>query len=871
MEEQRSILSQFREARARLSPGVQVWVLAFLIAGAGLGIAQLRSQWWIHQARPLNVEWWMLAPAFAASEVFVIHYQFRREQYSFTLMELPLAVGLFFTSWPQLVFARLVGGGLALRLHRKQGPMKMAFNLACNVFETSLAVVLFRAFAGHHHGPTFRPVSSAVFAIWLSALAVTVFIALAISIFEGRPDRRNLVRLFAANQVVAITNVSLAMVAVSVLWVNRATGWLLLVVAGILLLGYRSYASLQQKHDDLELLYDFTRRAGRALDADSGTRELLSQVAGVLRARVVELLIDSRHESGSLVRMRLVEGGEVEMSLTEPDRLWQRTMESDHPILAKAPISDRSLAADLADREVDDALIAALRDSNGEVIGVMLAGDRLGELRTFTQDDLKLFEALANHASVSLENRHLIERLRAEAAEKEHQALHDALTGLPNRLLFQLRVGGALARARERRSSVAVMLLDLDRFKEVNDTLGHHNGDLLLQEIGERLRRILRAGDTVARLGGDEFAVLLPDLAGEEAAMAAADGIRHALERPFEISGVNLDVGCSVGIAMWPQHGEDPTLLLQRADVAMYSAKESGRGVDVYDPTSDTYSLERLALVGELRQAIEMGELAVHYQPKADLVTGELVGVEALVRWFHPRHGSVPPEEIIGIAEQTGLIRPLTLWVLNQALRQVRTWRRAGRDLDVAVNLSIRNLLDAELPADVLRLLADLGLPASALTFEITESSIMNDPGRTVSVLGRLRAMGVQLAIDDFGTGYSSFSHLQRLPVDEIKIDKSFVQHMATDESDLVIVRSIVDLGRNLGLRVVAEGVEDEAVWKLLAGLGCDLAQGFVLAKPLPAAEFETWLDLRDAEVKAPAPSTDGEVVPLRTPAARRS
>jgi diguanylate cyclase (GGDEF)-like protein len=502
------------------------------------------------------------------------------------------------------------------------------------------------------------------------------------------------------------------------------------------------------------------------------------------------------------------------------------------------------------------------------VIRLMVAGDRLGELRTFTHEDLKLFEALANHASVSLENRHLVERLRKEAAEKEHQALHDSLTNLPNRLLFQKRVADALHQGRLRSSKAAIMLLDLDRFKEVNDTLGHHNGDLLLQEIGDRLRRILRAGDTVARLGGDEFAVLLPDLAGVEAAVAAADGIRHALERPFSIADVNLDIGCSVGVAMWPDHGDDATVLLQRADVAMYSAKNNQGGVQVYDPNADTYSLERLALVGELRSAIDRGELAVHYQPKADARTGQLTGMEALVRWNHPRQGYVPPEEIISIAEQTGLIRPLTLWVLNQALRQCRQWRRAGHPFDIAVNLSIRNLLDPELPNDVLRLLTELGLPASSLIFEITESSIMSDPVRTVAVLGRMRAMGVRLAIDDFGTGYSSFSHLRRLPVDEIKIDKSFVQHLANDHSDLVIVRSIVDLGRNLGLRVVAEGVEDDIAWRELAALGCDVIQGYVLTRPLGEAEFDIWLAAHEEIAPASVPS---DVVQLRSPAVRRS
>ncbi|MCU1377695.1 MAG: putative Diguanylate cyclase/phosphodiesterase [Acidimicrobiales bacterium] len=855
-----------RARRLARAPAAKVWTLTVLITAIGLALGELRPSWWGTQDLPLHLEWWMLVPAFAASEIFVIHYQFRRQVYTFTLSELPLAVGLFFASWPALLLARLVGAGVALRLNRKQSPMKMAFNLACNVLETSIAVVLFRLLAGHNDGRSLRTLSGAAAGVVTAVVVVTAAIAIAIAIYEGWPNRRHLVRLFVANLIVATTNSCVALVAVAVLWVNPKAGWLLLVVAAILFVAYRSYARLQQKHDDLELLYDFTRRTGRALQVDSAMRELLGQIRAVLRSDMAAIVVRSSNAEGSLIRTVLAGEDGLEIAPTVEDPLWMRMEQSGRSLLAATPIRDDDLRDELDAYGAKDALVAPLRRGDGTVLGMMIAANRLGDQRTFTAEDLKLFEALANHASVSLENRHLIERLRAEAADKEHQAQHDALTGLPNRMLFQERVAQALA-VSGGEAKVAVMLLDLDRFKEVNDTLGHHNGDLLLQEIGDRLRRILRAGDTVARLGGDEFAVLLPDLAGEEAAMAAAEGICHALERPFAIAEVNLDVGCSIGVAIWPDHGDDATLLLQRADVAMYSAKESQRGVDVYDAEKDTYSLERLALVGELRTAIERGELAVHYQPKADVGTGQLLGMEALIRWHHPRHGDVPPEEIIAIAEQTGLIRPLTLWVLNQALRQCRQWRRDGRPFDVAVNLSIRNILDAELPADVLRLLTDLGLPASALTFEITETAIMSDPVRTVAVLGRLRSMGVRLAIDDFGTGYSSFSHLRRLPVDEIKIDKSFVQHLATDESDLVIVRSIVDLGHNLGLRVVAEGVEDDAAWQHLAALGCDVVQGYILTRPLAPAQLETWLAVHGDAYPAPV---SGDVVPLRNPAFRR-
>ncbi|MBW8827677.1 MAG: EAL domain-containing protein [Acidobacteria bacterium] len=744
--------------------------------------------------------------------------------------------------------------------------MKLIFNLATHWVETATAVLIFRALVGGATGHDARGMVAGLAAAIVSGLLATACIAGAIACYEGIPESRIVRRLVVANFVVSITNSSLALVTVAVLWVSRGAGWLLSVVAVILYIGYRSYARLQQKHDDLELLYDFTRRTGRALQVDTAMRELLSQVRTVLRANTAELVVRGPGIDAPFVRTVLRDDGDVDVIPVGEDGLWRRVVERGSSMLAAAPVRDSVLRGELAAHGVQDALIAPLRRVDGEIIGMMLAGDRLGEQRTFSVEDLKLFEALANHAGVSLENRHLIDRLRSEAADKEHQALHDALTGLPNRLLFQRRVDQAILTNRS--SKVAVMLLDLDRFKEVNDTLGHHNGDLLLQEVGDRLRRTLRAGDTVARLGGDEFGVLLPDLAGGEAAVAAASGVRAALERPFAIGEMTLDVGASIGIALWPDHGDDATVLYQRADVAMYAAKESQRGVEVYEAARDTYSLERLALVGELRSAIDRGDLAVHYQPKADIVTGRVLGVEALVRWYHPRHGPVPPEEIIRIAEQTGIIRQLTLWVLGQALRQCRTWRRNGQNFDVAVNLSFRNIVDAELPNDVRRLLDEVGLPPSALTFEMTESSIMIDPIRTIALLSRLRQMGIGLAIDDFGTGYASFSHLRRLPVDEIKIDKSFVTHLASDESDAVIVRTIIDLGRNLGLRVVAEGVEDRASLDILAAAGCDVAQGYLLTPPLPADELDRWLDARSHAMPAtvePVESPEGaDVVRLR-------
>jgi diguanylate cyclase (GGDEF)-like protein len=435
-----------------------------------------------------------------------------------------------------------------------------------------------------------------------------------------------------------------------------------------------------------------------------------------------------------------------------------------------------------------------------------------------------------------------IYRAGRQAVINEHQALHDALTDLPNRALFHDRAATAIAAARRDGSTVAVLLMDLDRFKEINDTLGHHHGDLLLREIGPRLHEALRESDSVARLGGDEFACLLVNVASPESAAEVARRVLASLERPVVVEGTTLDVGASIGIACFPDHGDDVDTVIQRADIAMYVAKEAQSGFEIYAPEQNRHSPYRLSLVGELRRAIEAGELDVHYQPKAELRSGHVRGVEALVRWHHPRHGMVLPGDFVPLAEHTGLIKPLTVHVMHVALGQCQRWRREGLDMSVSVNISARTLLDRQLPQDVAHALSFWGLGPECLVLEITESTIMADPGRAKAILEQLSEMGVRLAIDDFGTGYSSLAYLKRLPVSEIKIDKSFVMNMTTDRSDAMIVQSTINLARNLGLETVAEGVENAEAWRQLVELGCDRAQGYFLSRPLSAGDLDDWL-----------------------------
>ena len=440
--------------------------------------------------------------------------------------------------------------------------------------------------------------------------------------------------------------------------------------------------------------------------------------------------------------------------------------------------------------------------------------------------------------------RRVTRRLRGHLAEIEHQALHDGLTGLPNRDLFRRRIDDALAEAEQRRSGVAVLLLDLDRFKEINDTLGHQSGDLLLQALAHRLENLIRATDTVARLGGDEFAIVSPGAGEEAGAFALAERIRAGLEAPFALAGLTVEVEASIGIALYPDHGADVEALIRHADVAMYNGKKTHRPM-LYSQKDDHYSPDRLALVGELRRAIANGELVVHYQPRVELATGDVQTVEALVRWDHPERGLLSPGEFLPLAEHTGLIRPLTGYVLDEALADCASWSQDGLRPGVSANLSARDLLDADLPREVESLLTKHGVNPTLLEVEITENTILTDPERTRIVLERLRDLGVRLSIDDFGTGFSSLGQLKRLPVDVLKIDKSFVLNMEHDDNDDVIVRSTIELGHNLGLRVVAEGVETQETWSRLAQLGCDTAQGFFISRPLPRIVLVDWLRKR--------------------------
>jgi diguanylate cyclase (GGDEF)-like protein/PAS domain S-box-containing protein len=436
------------------------------------------------------------------------------------------------------------------------------------------------------------------------------------------------------------------------------------------------------------------------------------------------------------------------------------------------------------------------------------------------------------------------QELRDLAELNRRQALHDSLTGLPNRMHFRQRVEQAIAVSRRDGAELAVLLIDLDRFKEINDTLGHHYGDLLLVELARRFESVLRRIDTIARLGGDEFGLLVPHLNDSEADVGQTlRRILAALEQPFQIDDLPLHVEASIGVALYPAHGTDVDVLLQRADIAMYVAKETGVAHALYAEELDRNDTASLTLLSELPRAIRARELVLHYQPKVDVRTGELTSVEALLRWQHPTRGLIPPLDFIPLAERTALIEPLTQFVLDEALGQTKRWELEGHNVTVAVNLSMRSLHEQALPGQVAELLHKWDLSGERLTLEITESSIVSDPARAKAMVEQLSALGVVISIDDFGVGYTSLSYLARLELDQIKIDRCFVRNMDADTDDAAIVSSIITLGHDLGLEVVAEGVETKAACDDLTRLGCDTLQGYYIGRPLPADDFGRLLE----------------------------
>ncbi len=800
-------------------------------------LALLGTEPWILTESPARVlvSLLVLAAMSAATEGFAIHVRVRRGGHAVSLSEIPVVLGLLMTGPLALTLSRVIGGVTGMAVFRHQRGLKLAFNATVLAVQATAAAAVFRLLAG--------PPGTLGPRQWLAAYAATIvaemlmgtLVTAAIALHDDPSEWRRLPVAATLGVPLVVVTTSIALVGGIVVIRDPRAVALLAVVSFVTFLGYRGYVRQTQGHEQVESLYAFTRALDGSLDRADVVRTLLDQVRDQLRAEVAELLVPGP-EPDTWTRTRMSGTNTVEVSrvpAAEPAPWWVAAAAGE-PVLIQATEHDGA---------GHDGIAVPVRIGDGAP-AVLLVSHSLPDLPTFGPDQVRLFLALANHASLSLVQAGLVDQLRKEVTEKEYLALHDPLTGLPNRRHFhRLLVSRLGSRGATRPVPfTAVMLMDLDRFKEVNDALGHNIGDALLREVADRLRHYLGDRGVIARLGGDEFAVLVTAATSVAEAHAVGDDLVRAMERPVTIGHLNLTARISIGIACGPEHGDAAQTLIQRADVAMYAAKQTRSGARVYQSQDDKNSARRLALVADLTEAVQRRELTVDFQPKLEPSTGMVTGAEALARWHHREQGYIPPDVFIPLAEHSGLIRPLTLHVLEVALRRCAAWRRAGHDMDVAVNLSPNALLDSSLPDVVTRLLGQAGVPAAALVLEITESTLMADPTGSMSTLDRLHAIGVKLSIDDFGTGYSSLGRLRELPIHEVKIDRSFVQRVAIDHRDRAVVRSAIQLGHALDLHVVAEGVEDATTLAHLRQEGCDLVQGYYVSRPMPADKFEGWL-----------------------------
>ncbi len=766
----------------------------------------------------------------------VLHY--RGNSYLFILEEVPLLLGLVFLSPRLFILGSVLTEAFVFVFLSKKALIKVVYNMTSGLLLTALTVIVFRELLGSHSPISIQGWGSLAVAGCFLAATTTVVVKVVMKL-NGQTTERRTPLQFTTEAMLMVSSICLSFVVLDAAWFNLWATLPLVLVGVLITLAYRGYSRLLLRFGSLQRLYDFSRTLSTAsLEPSSMSLDVLEQVRTVMRARRAELIL--AEPSGIPRRISVGDGG---ASGVEPIALDQRSFVTKAIATGDASLhnngaKDGGLGSDPIAGEYSDAIVAPIM--NGQVpIGAIVALDRDEEEDHFDNDDLRLFGMLVAHASASLERARLVEELRYEVDRNLYQATHDMLTGLPNRSLFLTRAASVLNESHR----VAIVLLDINRFKDVNDTLGHAIGDRLLCEISERLLRAVSGRATVARLGGDEFALVIADVADPDTAIAIVHELHAEISRPIKIDGLTLAAAASAGVALAPEHGDDVALLLQRADIAMYLAKERRSTVELYSVEHDQSMQRWLMLSGLLTHALEdKSELRVMYQPIANAQSGQIEQVEALARWQNPEQGAIPPDEFIGIAEQLGLISQITDFVLAEGCAQLASWRRAGLQIGLAINVSGREFADSSLVSRVAKHLQLNELPPDALTLEVTETEVMADLGQASQVLDQLAGLGIRIAIDDYGTGYSSLAYLHRLPVQELKIDRSFVTNLPTDLSNAIIVRSSIAMAHSLGLTVVAEGAEDEATCAALADADCDSIQGYYLSRPMEPAQLQEWL-----------------------------
>ncbi|HEY7522842.1 MAG TPA: EAL domain-containing protein [Candidatus Limnocylindrales bacterium] len=865
-------MEEARPARRMRWPAVlRVWAfsLSLAVGATLLFLGDVRFLPRIHT--PFDIPWPVIAGIFYLAEVKVVEVHFRRETHSFSLSEVPAVIGLFFLGPLEYMLALLLGSGVALAVHSRQSPLKLTFNLSYYALAGVVSLALFHAL-GRFGSPPGPGDWAATFAATLTTCVLgAVSIATVISLSGGAPQYRKLPEMLQFGGMGALANTSLALLGVSILWSDPLAIWLLAVPILTLFIAYRAYVSEREKGERLELLYESSRILQRSPELDSALIALLEHAREMFRAERAEVILYPRDGTGDALRTSC--GADLPTVVMTPvaidpdDRVRRQVTEDGHAVF-HVPTGGRDAEG------IRQAMVSPLVGESG-VIGTMTIANRLTEGTSFGEDDLRLLETLANQAAVALENGQLEQSLAELSRLKEqlrHQAYHDSLTSLANRALFTEQVETRLA-AHESGVTPVVLFLDLDDFKVVNDTLGHGTGDLLLVAVAERIAGAVRADDLAARLGGDEFAILISDRSGLEEAITLAGRLLDALAAPFLIRGHEILVGTSIGIAAARLAGEHSDELLRNADVAMYTAKASGkRRFAVFEPTMHAALVARHELSAELSRSVARRELEVFYQPIIDLATLRISGVEALIRWRHPVRGLVVPDEFIRLAEETGAIIAVGRWVLHAASTQVVAWhRRFGFPLSLSVNLSPHELQQVGFIAEVAAILDETGLQPRDLILEMTETAMFQDTQTSIAKLDSLRRQGVRIAVDDFGTGYSSLGYLRRFPVDILKIARDFVGQRdaatpdsstaaagrteSTADEDWAFAHAIVALGQKLGLTIVAEGIETSGQLQALRELGCELGQGFLFLPPVDGNTFEEFL------TTALAPSAGGAEV----------
>jgi diguanylate cyclase (GGDEF)-like protein len=786
------------------------------------------------------VLWPLVALGIWASEAYPVKVRNRKMSLSIGLSEIPVLVGIVFLS-PLTALGAACCGHSAASLQRRRDPVKIPLNCAVYLTAMSAGILVYDRWLGKASPVAVRGWVVSAGTVAVIAMANLVLVLGLMALADRRWKRPPVAAIsIQAGLYIGVCTAG-GLVAVSLVWVNTWGIALFVAIALGTTVAYRTTIVSRQRYSSLEKLYDFTRRLSSLSEGREVMVTVLEEARTLLSGGRAELVVPLEAPMEDLV-LRCSLYGEASPRFEEGQPLSSLdVLVGERGPLLLGPHSDHAAVRAMSERGLSEALVAPLQREDPRS-GYLLVADRPFRHEGFKNSDLRFFETLAANAGVALRSSDLLERLRREVAVRQYQAHHDSLTGLPNRALFGERLAGALRTGPS--VQVAVMFVDLNGFKEVNDTLGHDTGDAILREVATRLKPFSGPNSVVARLGGDEFAILSAGASDELEVEVMADEVVSAISKPFAIEGLLLDVRASVGVAIAPERGRgrSPGNIMRHADIAMYLAKEAGGGVRFYKLAEDRSTLRRLTLATELRQAIEHEALDVWYQPVVHLATGAVLGCEALVRWSHEQFGPIAPVEFIPVAESAGLIDPLTWWVLDEALAQLKSWREFAPDLVVAVNLSARSLAGSEVPQKVDGSLRRAGIEPAALTLELTESTMMADPVASQRAMNNLEDIGVNLSIDDYGTGFSSLSRLKDLPFKELKIDRSFVKEMTRDRGDEAIVRSTIELARSLGRHVTAEGVEDKATLDRLTSLGCHAAQGYYLARPLPPRECGAWL-----------------------------